>query len=79
MGDHPSFKTPLKKKKNRGAIYAIAQAKPMPGLTQAGCRLLRLHLQFWPGLIQKFVIINAVNTSSVCCTSRPQFCLPDGR
>ena len=40
-----------------------------------------MHPHLWSGLDlnQKFDIIIAPNASSVCYTSRPQFCIPDSR
>ena len=51
-----------------------------PTLTSAwaGHRLVPLHLQSGPDLNQKFQVIIAPNMSSVCYTSRPWLCVPDG-
>ena len=57
-----------------GVIYTIAWAN-----SRAGRRLLRLCLQSWPDLNQKFNIVINPSESSVCYTARPQLCVLGGR
>ena len=66
-------------KSHNGDIYTRAWVNPAQGLAQAGHGLVHLRLLSCPDLMQKFQIIIAANTSSICCTSGLMLCVPGGR